>query len=336
MNTIRHKIILAISLFVLLLFMGVVGYHYLTMFSWVDSVYMTVITATTVGFGEVQPLDDTGKIFTVILILFSIGIYGYGVSILSEFLLNNSIFENIIHKRMENKINKFNNHIILAGFGRVGKTVYRKLEKYNKKVVVIEKVYVDAAKYNSKSVVFLKGDATKDEILLKAGIMNASTLIISLGQDADNLFIVLSARQLNPNIHIISRATNDIIKKKLKLAGADQVILPYKIGGEYMASLLLSPDLVEFMQHLSLEDRNVKTNLEEISFEDCPEEYHNKTIKELNLRQLTGCTIIGYKNPEGDYIINPDPDIKIVKNSNIIVLGQVDQIRKLNKLFNIK
>ncbi len=335
MNAIKHKIILAVSLFVLLIFIGVTGYHFLSGYSWINSVYMTIITATTVGFGEVQPLNDIGKIFTVVLILFSIGIYGYGVSILSEFLLDNQIFENIISKRMENKINKFNDHIILAGFGRVGKTVYRKLEKYNKQVVVIEQEDIDLNKYNSKHAVFLQGDATKDDILVKAGIMKASTLIITLGQDADNLFIVLSARQLNSDIHIISRATNDIIKKKLKLAGANQVILPYKIGGEYMASLLLSPDLVEFMQHLSLEDRHVKTNLEEISFEDCPPQYHNKSITELNLRQLTGCTIIGYKNPEGDYIINPDPNTKIVKGSNIIVLGQVDQIQKLNELFNI-
>jgi voltage-gated potassium channel len=335
MSSIRHKIILAVSLFILLLFIGVVGYHFISGFSWIDSIYMTVITATTVGFGEVQPLDDTGKIFTVILILFSIGIYGYGVSILSEFLLNNQIFENIINKRMENKINSFKNHIILAGFGRVGKTVYDKLAKYNKQVVVIEKEDIDSSKYNSKYVIFIEDDATKDEILLKAGIMNASTLIITLGEDADNLFIVLSARQLNPKIEIISRAANEVVKRKLKLAGADQIILPYKIGGEYMASLLLSPDLVEFMQHLSLEDRNVKTNLEEISFDDCPVEYHDKSIAELNLRKLTGCTVIGYKSPVGDYIINPNPNTKIVKGSNIIVLGQIEQIKKLNELFNI-
>jgi voltage-gated potassium channel len=204
MNSIRHKIFLAISFFILLIFLGVVVYHYFSHFSWVDALYMTVITITTVGFGEVHPLTDMDKVFTVVLIFLSIGIYGYGVSIVSEFILNNRIFENIINKRMENKIKSFNNHIILAGYGRVGKTILNKLSSYDKQVVVIEK-NMDELNENhikSKNIVFLNEDATKDEVLLKAGIKRAKTMMISLGDDADNLFIVLTARQLNPSIRI--------------------------------------------------------------------------------------------------------------------------------------
>lgn len=127
-----------------------------------------------------------------------------------------------------------------------------------------------------------------------------------------------------------------IQQKKIKMAGAHKIISPHKIGGEFMASLLVTPGLVEFIQQLSVEDRNKRTNLEEISFDDCPEKYHNKSIATLDLRKLTGCTIIGYKNPSGEYFINPDPDTVLVKGSTLIILGQPNQIHRLNDLFNIR
>lgn len=315
--------------------MGILGFHFLLNHKWIDAIYMTIITVTTVGFGEVQPLDDAGKLFTVGLILFSITIYGYGISIISEYLLNNRIFENIIKKRMEKKVKKFKNHIILVGHGRIGKIALNKLRHFNKQVVVIEKNTKNFSGDENKNIVFCQSDGTDDESLIRAGIENAAALITSLGEDADNLFIVLSARQLNKNLNIISRASNELTAKKLKLAGANKIILPHKIGGNFMASLLVTPDLVEFIQRLSLEERSTRTNLEEISFDDCPVEYHDKSIAELNLRKKTGCTIIGYKTPDGEYIINPDPSTKLIKGANIIILGQPDQIKKLNEMFNI-
>jgi len=319
-----------------IIIIGILGYHYLSDYNWVDAIYMTIITVTTVGFGEVQVLNDIGKLFTVGLIILSIIIYGYGISIISEYVLNNRIFENIIKKRMENKVKNFKGHIILVGYGRIGKIALNKLRNFNRQVVVVEKDASLIGKNDSKNIIFCISDGTDDETLLRAGIINASALITSLGEDADNLFIVLSARQLNKDLNIISRATNERTAKKLELAGANKIILPHKIGGNFMASLLVTPDLVEFIQRLSLEERNTRTNLEEISFDDCPIEYHDKSIAELNLRKKTGCTIIGYKTASGEYIINPDPNTKLVKGSNIIILGQPEQIQKLNDMFNIK
>ncbi len=314
---------------------GILGYHYLSNFSWIDAIYMTFITATTVGFGEVQPLDDIGKIFTVLLILFSIIIYGYGISIITEYLLNNRIFENLIQKRMEKKVSKFNNHIILVGYGRNGKQALKKLNSYDKQVVVIEKDELAENIMDNKKVVYCNADATNDDVLIRAGIKRAKSLISTLASDTNNLFVALSAKQLNPDIEIICRASDSSIAKKLKLAGADKIILPHKIGGDYMASLLVTPDLVEFMQRLAVEDRHRRTNLEEISFDDCPKKYHNKSISDLNLRKRTGCTIIGFKTKSGDYIINPDPETQIVEGSNLIILGQPEQIERLNKMFDI-
>jgi len=336
MEQIKSKLFIALYLMFLLIGIGILGYHYLSGFNWVDAIYMTIITATTVGFGEVQPLDDIGKLFTVALIILSILIYGYALSVISEYILNNRIFENIIKKRMENRVKKFKGHIILVGYGRIGKIALKKLSNYHKQVVVIEKDSSQILKSENKNIVFCYDDGTDDEVLIRAGIKNASALITSLGQDADNLFIVLSARQLSEKLNIISRATNELTAKKLKLAGANKIILPHKIGGNFMASLLVTPDLVEFIQRLTLEERNTRTNLEEISFDDCPAQYHDKSIAELNLRKKTGCTIIGYKTPEGEYIINPSPDIQLIKGANIIILGQPDQIKKLNEMFDIK
>lgn len=336
MYKIKDKLVIAIFLIIVLAIIGVLGYHFLSGFSWIDALYMTVITATTVGFGEVHPLDDVSKLFTITLIIANLIIYGYGISIISEYMINGGFLKNIIQKRMENKIKRFNNHIILVGYGRNGKQALKKLMNYDKQVVIIENVEPHEKLLENNNIVFCYDDATDDKVLQRAGIEKASALISTLGTDTDNLFVVLSARQLNSKLNIISRASNSLVAKKLELAGANKIIFPHKIGGDYMASLLVTPDLVDFMQRLALEDRNRRTNLEEISFDDCPETYHNKTISHLNLRNKTGCTIIGFKTPDGKYIINPDANTKIIKGSNLIILGQPSQIKRLNALFDIK
>lgn len=315
---------------------GTIGYHYLSEYSWFDALYMTIITFSTVGFGEVKPLDQESRIFTVFLIVSNILVYTYTISIFSEYLISTPILKQIIRNRMEKLIQKFHSHTIIVGFGRNGKQAFEKLKSYDKSVVIIENEIDENIFENSKNYALIIGDATQDEVLLKSGIERAEALITTLSTDADNLYVILTAKQLNPGIHIISRASNESAAKKLKLAGAHNVIIPHKIGGDYMASLLVTPSLVEFMQQLSLEDRTKRTNLEEVSFDDFPDEYHDKSIASLDLRKLTGCTLIGYKNPEGNYFINPDPDTRIIKGSTLIILGQPEQIKRLNELFNIK
>lgn len=297
---------------------------------------MTIITFSTVGFGEVKPLDQDSRIFTIFLIVSNILVYTYTISIFSEYLISTPILKQIIRNRMEKLIQKFRGHTIIVGFGRNGKQAFEKLKSYDKSVVIIENEIDENIFENNKNYALIIGDATQDEILLKSGIERAEAIITTLSADADNLYVILTAKQLNPGIHIISRASNESAAKKLRLAGAHNVIIPHKIGGDYMASLLVTPSLVEFMQQLSLEDRTKRTNLEEVSFDDFPDEYHDKSIASLDLRKLTGCTLIGYKNPEGNYFINPDPDTRIIKGSTLIILGQPEQIKRLNELFNIK
>ncbi len=332
----RNELFLAAFLFLLLVFTGTMGYHYSQDFSWIDALYMTIITITTVGFGEVHPLNSTGKILTVFLILSSIIIYGYAITVITEYVIGENIFKKLIAKRMENKIKKLKNHVIIVGYGRTGKQAVKKLNDYNKKVVVIDIEKPQEDKYiDYEKVYFIEGDATKDEVLQNANIKKADALITTINHDAENLFVVLSSRQLNPNLNLVSRASSEKSMQKMKLAGANRVILPEVIGGEHMASMVVTPDLVEFINALSLEDSKRKTNLEEIHFKDLPLKYQGKSIANLDLRKKTGCTIIGYKTPDGKYIINPSPDTILEKGSAIIVIGQPEQIAQLNKLFKV-
>jgi len=332
----RNELFLAAFLFLLLVLTGTFGYHYSQNFSWTDAIYMTIITITTVGFGEVHPLNSGGKILTIFLILSSIIIYGYAITVITEYVVGENIFKKLIVKRMENKIKKLKDHVVIVGYGRTGKQAVKKLKDYNKKVVVIDinKPQEDDL-IDYESVYFVEGDATKDEVLQNANIRNAQGLISTINNDAENLFVVLSSRQLNPNMKVVSRASSEKTENKMKLAGANRVVLPEIIGGEHMASMVVTPDLVEFINALSMEDSQHKTNLEEIHFKDLPTDSQGKTIADLDLRKKTGCTIIGYKTPDNKYIINPSPTIKLEKDSAIIVLGQPEEISKLNKLFQL-
>jgi voltage-gated potassium channel len=332
----RNELILAVLLFLLLLLTGTLGYHWSQNYPWVDALYMTVITVTTVGFGEVYPLDEGGKLLTIFLILTSIVIYAYIITVITEYVVGENIIKKLIVRRMENKIKKLQNHVIIAGYGRTGKQAVNKLKNYNRRVVVIDMIKPENDRLiDFENVYFIEGDATKDDVLQKAGISVAASLITTLHTDADNLFVVLSARQMNPDLKIVSRATNEKTADKMKLAGANRIIMPEVIGGEFMASLVVTPDLVEFLNALSMEEAGHKTNLEEIHFNDLPEEYQGKTIAGLDLRRKTGCSIIGYKTPENQYIINPSAETKLEKGSAIIVLGQPEQIAALNRLFYI-
>ena len=269
-------------------------------YSFVDALYMTVITISTVGFGEVNQLTEYGRLFTIFLILSGVGVLAYAAGVLAEELISGQFMKRYKKRNVENKIKKLENHIIICGFGRNGRQAARKLKTYNTPFVVIERE-VDRVSSHAglEDVIFIQGDGTQDTALQKAQIKNASALIAALPSDADNLFIVLSARQLNPNLRIISRASDRSSIKKLKIAGADNVIMPDKIGGEHMASLIVTPDLVEFLDKISV-DSSVGINMIEVAIEDFSSEFVGQTIRELDMRSKTGCTIIGLKTILGD------------------------------------
>jgi len=331
----RSRIYTAILLIFCVVFIGVLGFKMISHYSWVDALYMTVITITTVGFGEVQPLDDSSKIFTVFLILSSVVILGYALKVITEFILSKNTIEELKQRKMQKRIDNLSGHIIICGYGRNGKQAAKKLLSYKKPFVIIEKDKEIINKFQSELLPFVYGNANEDEILLQSGIKRASTLISALPNDADNLFVVLSARQINNELCIISRASQETSYQKLKLAGANNVILPDRIGGDHMASLVVVPDLIEFIDNLGIVGEN-NINIEEIQVDKLYDTSNTiRTIKDLDLRHKTGCTVIGYKGSDGEYIVNPEAETRLVTNSKVIVLGRPEQIQKLNSIYDL-
>ncbi|GAA0732363.1 potassium channel protein [Aquimarina litoralis] len=328
------KIYIALTLLVTVIAVGVLGFRFFSDYSWTDALYMTVITVSTVGFGEVEPLDDTAKLFTVFLITTSALILGYSLSVITEYIVGKSDPERVQYRKLQKMISKLENHIIIVGYGRNGKQAADKLSAYNKPFLIIENDKAVIEKYQSDERFFLEGNATEDSVLIEAQIKKASCLICTLPEDADNLFIVLSARQINKDLKIISRASQDASYKKIRLAGADNVIMPDRIGGDHMASLVVVPDLIEFLDNLSIVGKR-SINIEEVSFEDLFDDNKERTIREIAMRSRTGCTIIGYKSPEGEYIVNPEADTVLKPGSKVVVLGRPEQVNQLNKEFNI-
>lgn len=330
----RSKIYLAMSLMVMVLMVGVMGYRYISDYNWLDALYMTIITVTTVGFMEVKPLDAEAKIFTVMLIISSVIIFSFALSVITEYILSRNSLQLLKKKKVKNQINSLSNHVIVCGFGRNGMQAAERLKAYKRPFIVIERDKEVIEKHEDE-VLFVEGDANEDNVLIEAGVERASYLIAALPDDAENLFVVLSARQLNKDLFIISRASKVTSQKKLELGGANKVIMPDKIGGDHMASLVVIPDLITFMDKLSMEGEHT-TNLEEVAIEDFADQVDCNSLRDLDLRRKTGCTIIGYIEPNGKYIINPEADMPLMPKSKVIVLGRPEQIRKLNEMFHIQ
>lgn len=329
----RSKIYVALTLMSLILVIGVSGYHFIADYNWLDALYMTIITVTTVGFKEVGPMDTQTKVFTVVLIVSSVFIFAYAISVITEYVFNRNQLQLLKTKKVKKMIKNLSNHVIVCGYGRNGMQAVERLKAYKKPFVVIENDKEIVNKYED-DILFIEGDANEDETLFAAGIDKAHFLIVTLPDDAANLFVVLSARQLNDKLFIISRASLVSSQKKLTLAGANKVIMPDKIGGDHMASLVVIPDLITFMDKLSTEGENT-TNLEEVAIESFADKMVCNSLRDLDLRRKTGCTIIGYIEPDGNYIINPEADLPLEPNSKVIVLGRPEQIKKLNEMFHL-
>ena len=333
-NPFFTRIYFPVTLLLIITFIGVSGYMFIEHYTLIDAFYMTIITVATVGFGEVHPLSDAGKIFTAFLIMTSFGIFAYSISLITRYIVDGEFQYFFKNYRMNTTIEKIENHVIICGYGRNGRQAAHVLKKHNQRFVVIEQNHELVSSITHRfSHLLIEGNATDDEVLQKVGISRAKALITTLPNDSDNLFIVLSARSLNANLTIISRASDDNSDKKLKIAGANNVIMPDKVGGAHMASLVLKPDVVEFIDYITAQGEN-NINLEEFTFTDLREELRNKTIADIDVRSKSGANIIGFKTDGGQFIVNPSPDTKIIPSAKLFVLGTNDQIKKLKELLS--
>jgi voltage-gated potassium channel len=318
-----------------ILVFGTVGYMFLEDFTFLEALYQTVITVSTVGFGEVHSFDGIGKLFTIMLIVLSIGTFAFGFTYIAQLVLDGSLQSHFKFVRLKEKINKLDGHIIICGYGRNGKQAAAKIMAYDEPFVVIDSdiEHLEEGVRANPNLLYLQGDATQDEVLKAAGVERAKALISALHDDADNLFVVVSARQLNRNMRIVSRANQESTERKLLAAGANYTVSPNLVGGAHLAQNLMKPDIVEFLDLIDVGGLSAQ-NIEEILVSDLPDSSEANMLKDLDIRRRTGCNIIGFKDVHGEYVINPDPEHQLKSNSKLFVLGNEEQINKLRALIH--
>lgn len=300
----------------------------------VDAFYMTIITVSTVGFKEVQPLSVEGRIFTAFLIIFSFGIFAYTVSYITRYIVNGDLHNYFKNFQVDSYIERISDHVIVCGYGRNGAQAVKTLITYGRECIIIENNEKRLDRLKEANLLYIKGDATEERTLLKAGINRAHALITTLPNDAQNVFVVLTGRELNPDLQIISRASEDGSERKLRIAGSNNVIMPDKVGGAHMGSLVVTPDVYEFLDHISVMGSN-EVNLEEIDFKNIPKEFHHKPLQILDDNYDSGCLLIGYRDPDGVYTVNPRRDLEIVPGCKIFVLGTKSQIKQINTMLHL-
>ncbi len=321
---------IGITLLVSIISIGIIGFHYIEDLDFLDSAYMTVITISTVGFKEVgSPLSDQGKVFTMLLIVSSLGSFAYVGSNMARFVFDGELANYIKTYRVDKRIAKLKNHVIIVGYGRNGEQAAMELAENGVEFVILDKRdNVISRVSQNPQLLYIKGDATHEEILEQARIYDARALIATTPDDADNVFVVLTARSMNPSLTVISRASELESQMKLKRAGATNVIMPERIGGQRMAKLVHQPDVVEFLEYILLQ-KTQDVSLEELSCKNLAQRFMGKSISELKVREMSGANIIGLKISGARYVFNPDPQMILSRNDQLFVLGNPIQIKKL-------
>jgi voltage-gated potassium channel len=328
----QFPFLLWLGILVLIMLSGVAGFMVIEHYPFLDALYMTVITLATIGYHEVRPLTEAGKIFNIVFIISSFAVFTYILGSLTRYIISGEMAATFKKRSLMNAIEKIKDHVIICGFGRNGQQAANVLlaNRIDFVVIDMEEVNIQTWLSEKKSLVYVHGDATDDEVLMKAGIAKARALLLTLPADADNVFIVLSAKSLNPGLTIISRAQHKSSINKLKTAGADHIILPEVIGGMHMATLISKPDVIEFINNL-WGDEAESINIESVAFEMLPETLKNKTIREIIRYKDTGVNCLGIKNENEKFIINPPEETVMQPNMKIILFGTHSQITAMKE-----
>lgn len=330
MLSLRRSLTPVLALLTAVIAIGTIGYRLIEGWDLLDALYMTVITLSTVGFGETRTLSPTGRIFTIGLIILGVSTVAYALSAIGEYILNVRVGPRVRERRMMRAISKLENHYIICGFGRVGRSAFEALKETKRQIVIIEKDSETAEEPVNMGLTVVTGDATRDETLRQAGIEKAQGLMVCGGNDSDNLFIVLSARTLNPNLFIVARSVNSENEAKMKRAGADRVVSPYNIGGRHMANLLSRPHVTDFLDVVTL-DSGLELWLEELHI-SAGSELVGRTVVEADLRRKTGTILVALLRGKERKTFIPDENTRLEVDDELIVLGTREQLLKLEEL----
>ena len=325
-----RKILLVLSLFVGIILCGTFGYMFLEHLSFWDSMYLTIITIATVGYGDLVPSHPGGKVFTIFLLFAGAGLVMYTLSKITEAMVEGSLRKMLERRKMDKKIARLRDHFIICGFGRIGQVICEILEDAGRPFVVIERDEEVLREIDQLGYISVAGEAEEDEILHVAGIERARGLIAVVSTDADNLFITLTARGLNPSLFILARSSGSRgTRTKLLRAGASKVISPYYIGARRMAQLLLRPTVTDFID-LAMYAGELGLRLEEILVSENAA-FAGKKLMESGIRKRHDIIVVAIKREAGDMLFNPKPDTMILPGDIMIVLGEADHISALEK-----
>ncbi|MFH0788561.1 MAG: potassium channel protein [Pseudomonadota bacterium] len=325
--------IVDLFIFSLILIGGCIGYIVLEGWDGLDALYMTITTLTTVGFQEVHPLSQTGRIFTIFLILFGVGFFLYFLGSITRMVVQGTLKDVYGRRKLDKQISQISGHYIVCGFGRIGRTVTQLLMEKPIEVVVIEKDPECIPLFQEKNLLYVLGEATSEEYLLKAGIERAKGLVAAASSDADNVYITLTARGLKPDLFILARAANESSVKNLNRAGADKVISPYDIGARRMANTILRPTVIDFIE-LAVHNRNLDLQMEELLIGE-RSKIKDATLMESDIRKDYNLIVVAIKKKSGEMIFNPSSQAKIQEGDTLVALGDRENLNLLEKKLGI-
>ena len=332
MKELRKKLLLAFLLIFFVISFGTLGYMLIEGWNLLDSLYMTIITLASVGYKEIHDLSVDGKIFTIVLIIGGVGTVAYALTAGARIILEGELQDVFGRKRLEKKIKELKDHYIICGYGRMGKIICRELKEKNRKFLVIEKTPVPLS--DKEDMLIIQGDATRDEMLIEAGIEKAKGLVSVLPTDAENLFVVLSARGLNPYLSIVARAGDEGSEQKLLRAGADKVVSPYHIGGLRIAHTVLKPAVVDFIE-FATKSGNIDLQMEEVKIQEASR-LSGLTLDECGIGRELGIIIVAIKKTDGDLKFNPTFRSAIHAGDTLIALGEISKLKILEDMAKTK
>ncbi len=311
---------------------GGLGFKIIEGWTWLESVYMAVITVTTVGFSEVHPLSTNGKLFTACLIIAGVSIITYSFPIVIRYLFEGELRGVIKAKKMKKHISSLSNHFVVCGYGAIGRQICAQLKKEQHEVVVVEHDHETFLQAEAEGIHAIEGDACSNEILKASGIEHALGLVVATNEDSTNLLVVITARGIRSDLHIVARTNREEVTGKLLRAGADKVLFPQVIAGSRMAQLLTRPGICEFLD-IVFQDSQLELTLERLPVEP-GSRVENLSIQEAGIREKSGVTVIGMTKPDGTVTSMVTPEMVLSTNDTAIVLGTKVQMEKARVLFS--
>ncbi len=326
----KNHFTLTVVLTVCLVLMGTGGYMIFEGWAFDDALYMTIITLATVGYGEVHQVSDIGRMFTIILIVLGVGYFMYVAGLIVQFLVEDRVRVILGRRKLDKQIARLKNHYIICGYGRIGRVLAHYLTERYLNVVIIEKNQDRQAAMDEDGILYLMGEATDENLLIRAGIKSARGLVTAVATDADNVFLTLIAKTLNPDIFIVARAIQNTAKKTLQAAGAAKIISPYDLGARRMAHAILRPTVIKFLE-LAFTDDSTDIQLEEIRVQSTSR-LLNVQLKESGIRQQLDLIILTIKKADGTMIFNPKADTRIETDDTLVVVGMAKSVSTLERM----